>query len=142
MDGMLPLANFNQLRWDIRTYIELHRMNPSVVLYEPDLLFSSRIESMCSRSGLDVKATVTVGDLHEVVRNSVPKMLIVNLDALREPCTGLVESIRGRCRLVGYFSHADSKLAKKARAVGFTDVIPRRIFAEKLMGILCEFSSG
>jgi DNA-binding NtrC family response regulator len=117
-------------------------MSPSVVIYEPDLLFSSRIESICSRSGLDAQVTVTLSGLDEAVRRSVPKLLLVDLDALGEPCTGLVESIRGRCRLVGYYSHADSELATKALAFGFTDVFPRRIFAEKLMGILHEFSSG
>jgi DNA-binding NtrC family response regulator len=117
-------------------------MSLTAVLYEPDLLFSSQIESICRRAGLDVTLTVAVVDLGNAVKNSSPTLLIINLDALKDDYQALVGSVQGRCRLVGYYSHVNSNLASEAMASGFTDVIPRRTFADKLREIIAEVRSG
>ena len=116
-------------------------MGEKVLLFEPDLLFSSRIESVASRFQLEVKVTVTAEELRRAVQESVPKVLLVDLDAL-PGSVSLSELVDGRCKVVGYYSHADSKLAARASANGFEMVIPRRSFMEQLNKVLAEIASG
>jgi hypothetical protein len=117
-------------------------MVDKVFVFEPDLLFSSRIESAGHKLGLDLKVAVSVSDLKEALKESVPRMLLVNLDALGVGSKALVGLVHGACRLVGYYSHADSNLAKEALAVGFDMVIPRRALVDRLSEIFAGTSSG
>lgn len=114
-----------------------------VFLYEPDLFFSSRIESGGARFGLEVETMVTLNALEAALRGGLPKLLLVNLDVLEErheSLTGLVAP--GGCRLVGYYSHVDAKSAEQALRTGFDVVIPRRAIAVKLNEIFSELGSG
>ena len=113
-----------------------------VVLFEPDMLFSSRIESVATRFGLVVKVAVTVGELERALRESVPKLLLVDLDALTNGGVSSLGSVYIGCRRVGYYSHADSKLAAQALACGFEMVMPRRAFKVQLNKILADLGSG
>ena len=117
-------------------------MGRSVLVYDPDLLFSSRVESACVKSGLDVRVVVTMTALTFALKGSTPEVLIVNLDALGEDGKTLVGSVHAKCRLVGYYSHADSKLAADALASGFSVAVPRRAFADTLKEIIADVRSS
>jgi hypothetical protein len=117
-------------------------MGGKVLVFEPDLLFSSRIESVGSKLGLDVKVAVSLNELKQGLSESVPRMLLVNLDALGVRPKSLVGLVRGGCRLIGYYSHVDSKLAKEALADGFEMVIPRRALADRLGEIFAATGSS
>jgi hypothetical protein len=117
-------------------------MGEEVLVFEPDLLFSSKIESAAGKSGLEAKVTITVDELQRALRESVPKALLVNLDILANVAASAVASVRGRCKLIGYYSHVDSKLAAQALASGFEEVIPRRTFVNKLNEIFADISSS
>jgi hypothetical protein len=117
-------------------------MGGLVLVLEPDLLFSSRIESVGSKSGLDVKVAVSLNELKQMLNESVPRMLLVNLDAVGVRPKSLVGLVQGACRLVGYYSHVDSKLAKEALADGFEMVIPRRAFGDRLGEIFAATGSS
>ena len=113
-----------------------------MLVFEPDLIFSSRVENAASKSGLEAIVTITIDELQRAVWASVPEALLVNLDAFASTGWSLVESVRGRCRLIGYYSHVDSKLAAEALVRGFDEVVPRRTFVDKLSEILADLSSG
>lgn len=114
-----------------------------VLVYEPDLFFSSRIESAGKRFGLEVNTVTNLNELREKLKEGLPKLLLVNLDALEErheSLAGLVSS--GSCRLLGYYSHVQAESAEKALRSGFESVIPRRAFAVKLSEIFSGVSLG
>jgi hypothetical protein len=115
-----------------------------VLVYEPDLFFSSRIESVGKRFGLEVNTVTNMNELREKLKEGLPKLLLVNLDALEErhesSLAGLVSP--GSCRLLGYYSHVQAESAEKALKRGFESVIPRRAFAVKLSEIFSEVSLG
>jgi hypothetical protein len=114
-----------------------------VLVYEPDLLFSSRIESAGKRFGVEVNTITNMNDLRERLKNGLPKLLLVNIDALEERHESLAGlSPTGSCRLLGYYSHVQAESAEKALKCGFEIVIPRRAFAIKLGEIFAQVSSG
>jgi hypothetical protein len=114
-----------------------------VLVYEPDLLFSSRIESAGEKFGLKVNTISNMNELRERVKEGLPKLLLVNLDALEEQDESLAGLFsQGSCRSVGYYSHVQTESAEKALKRGFEIVIPRRAFAVKLSEIFAQISSG
>lgn len=117
-------------------------MGEKVLVFEPDLLFSSRVESAAAKFGLQAKVTVTVQELQSAMRESVPKAVLVNLDALPSAGPSLAGAVRGQCVLIGYYSHVDSGLATQALDSGFERVMPRRIFVGKLNEIFAELNSS
>lgn len=117
-------------------------MSGKVILFEPDLLFSSRIESAGRKAGLDMKVVVTVDQLQDAVSESGPEVLLANLDALGGDGKALTWLLQRKCRLIGYYSHVDSKLAKEALANGFDTVITRRAFVDRLDEIFANASSS
>lgn len=117
-------------------------MSGIVLIFEPDLMFSSRMESAVVRVGLEARVTVTIAELGRFIQQIVPKALLADLDALGGSGLSSVASVRGRCRLIGYYSHVDSELGAQARANGFDQVMPRRAFVEKLNAILADLNSS
>ncbi len=114
-----------------------------IIVFEPDLLFSSRIESAAAKVGLDVKF---VGDLQQIVQElnePSPRMVILNLDAAE----GKLGTLEGRLKIgafkaVGYYSHVNAPLAEEARRVGIDLVLSRGMFVTRISEILEELSSG
>jgi len=114
----------------------------AVLVYEPDLFFSSRIENAGKRFGLEVYTVTNMNELCERVKEGLFKLLLANLDALEERHESLTGLVTGSCRLVGYYSHVQADSAEKALRSGFETVIPRRALTVKLSEILAEVSSS
>ena len=112
------------------------------MVFDPDLLFSSRIEAACRKHGLQVKIAPSLDELQLRLEESLPQALIVNLDALKSVDKLSRQSLRGSCRLIGYYSHLDSDLAREALDNGFEIVVPRRGFMDRLSSILAEIGSS
>ena len=108
------------------------------MVFDPDLFFSSRIEAACRKHGLQVKIATSLDELQLQLKELLPQALIVNLDVLKSADKLPTQSLRGSCRLIGYYSHVDSDLAKEALDNGFEIVVPRRGFMETLNNILAE----
>lgn len=113
-----------------------------MLLLEPDLLFSSKIEGAGHRFGLDVEVTSTLSELEQALKEALPRIVVVNLDASGLECKSLVSLIHGTCMLIGYYSHVDSKSARGALASGFEMVIPRRTFFDRLGEIFANIDSS
>jgi ActR/RegA family two-component response regulator len=112
------------------------------LVYEPDLLFSSGIESAARKHGFDVKLTTSATDLVESLKENAPSVVVVNLDAV-----GILSVLGGLprkqdCRFVGYYSHINARAAEEAKKAGFETVLPRRAFVGKLNEILAMVKLG
>jgi hypothetical protein len=117
-------------------------MSVQILVYEPDLLFSSRIESTGERFGLEVKTMTTMNAVRDSLRAGLPKLLVVNLDVLEERHESLMELVHtGNCKSLGYYSHVNANFAEEALRSGFEIVIPRRALAVKLVEIFAKVSS-
>jgi len=113
-----------------------------LIVFEPDLLFSSRIESAAAKAGLPVKVFENLDEFLKEAKQSTPPVALINLDAAMGKLTVLESLARSpSCKLVGYYSHVNSSLAEEAERLGISAVFPRGVFANKLEALLREFSS-
>jgi len=118
-------------------------MKPSIVVFEPDLLFSSRIEGQARRIGADVKLVTAYDELLRQLRQNVPKLLIMNLDLLETRLDQLQEILGGKsCKSVGYYSHVNTRLGEEARRHGIGLMMSRGAFVAKMKEVLAQASQG
>ena len=107
-----------------------------IVLFEPDLLFSSQIEGLASRSGLEVTVVTNLEELlHELDAKSA-KAFIISLDSLEGQLLVLRTHVYETMSVVGYYSHVKGHLAKEAKSAGIRTVISRGAFAAKMQEVL------
>jgi hypothetical protein len=107
-----------------------------VLAFEPDLVFSSKIESAARKLGVELALESSLQHLPSRLRDIQPKVLIVNLDALPE-ITALRELMRDRIfSVIGYYSHVNSALGEEARKAGFDLALTRGAFAARIEEVL------
>jgi len=98
----------------------------SVFAYEPDLIFSSRLESLSHLVDRDFVIFNDLGSLLKAAGSGKPAAFIINLD-VAEP-----ESVRKivsyRVPVLGYYSHTNSEIARMAASLGVSFVVTRRAF--------------
>ena len=109
-----------------------------IVVLEPDLLFSSKVESACAKLRVETKIVAGFKDLEASLRVEPPNVLIVNLDCFAGDLGGLKRLIQTPLKIVGYYSHVNSKLADEARAIGVDLIVPRGAFLNKIQDVLSE----
>ena len=114
-----------------------------LIVFEPDLLFSSRIESAAAKVGFPVKVFDNLDEFLKEAKQATPQVALVNLDAAMGRFAALEGVARSlSCKVVGYYSHVNSSLAAEAQRTGISAVLSRGAFANKLQALLREFSLG
>lgn len=117
------------------------KSTPSIVVFEPDLLFSSRIEGQARRIGADLKLATDYEGLLRQLRDNVPELLIVNLDLLESRLGQLQDILGGKsCKSVGYYSHMNARLAEEAKRFGIGLVMSRGVFVARMKELLAQVS--
>ena len=107
-----------------------------------DLFFSAKINEAAKRAGVSLQYVTTEMDLLEKAQSN-PALIIfdLNFDAVH-PLT-LIEKLKGNealkhIRLLGYLSHVQAELKKKAQETGCDEVMPRSAFSMNLPQILAR----
>jgi len=114
-----------------------------VILLEPDLFFSSRIESISAKLGIEIRILTSLQDLRAALSVEAPKVLVVNLDALGAELETLGKLTNQKSfKIVGYYSHVNAKLAEEAKKIGSDLVLPRSAFANRIQDVLSGLMSG
>jgi len=114
-----------------------------LIVLEPDLFFSSRIESISAKLGIEIRILTSLQDLRAALSVESPKVLVVNLDALAAELETLGKLTDEKSfKIVGYYSHVNTKLAEEARKIGADLVLPRRTFVTKMQDVLSGLMSG
>jgi len=114
-----------------------------LTVFEPDLLFSSKVESVCAKLGVETRTLTTFQDLRASLSVEPPNVLVINLDSLDDELGSLKDLIQKKpLKTVGYYSHVNAKLAEEARKIGVDLVIPRGAFANKIQDTLSELMRG
>jgi CheY-like chemotaxis protein len=106
-----------------------------------DLLFKSKISETASTLGVEAAFPRNPKKLLEILRESPPDLLVLDLNSARfEPLT-LLRSVRSdetTCDVptVGFLSHVQKDLAVAAREAGCDRVLARSAFTKDLPRIL------
>ncbi len=106
-----------------------------VALLSPDLLFGSKVEGGLGVAGHTVNRFATEADVR--VAASFHDVLVVDLTAEGVDGPGLVRSMRERGELeavptLGFYSHVDQEMRKRAEEAGFSRVVPRSRMAREM----------
>ena len=107
-----------------------------VVLFEPDLLFSSKIEGAAKRLNIELRVFTDLNELLRELEGSVPRAFVISLDALEGKLSALKNLLRGRSRVIGYYSHVKAHLAEEAKGVGMEIVLSRGAFVARMEEVL------
>ncbi len=114
-----------------------------LIVLEPDLFFSSRIESISAKLGIEIRILTSLQDLRAALSVEAPEVLVVNLDALAAELETLGKlTDKKSFKIVGYYSHVNAKLAEEARKFGADLVLPRSAFANRIQDVLSGLMSG
>jgi len=110
-----------------------------IALLSPDLLFGSKVEGALAVAGHDVNRF----DTEEAVRPaaSFHELLIVDLTAEGIDGPALVRSMREKGELeavptLGYYSHVDQDMRKRAEEAGISRVVPRSRMARETAALV------
>ena len=110
-----------------------------VALLSPDLLFGSKVEGALRAAG----HTVNRFDSEEKVRPaaSFHDLLVLDLTAEGIDAPELVRSMRDENELeavptLGFYSHVDQEMRRRAEEAGFSRVVPRSRMAREMAALV------
>ena len=90
-----------------------------VLVFEPDLLFFSKIDGSIRKMGARVRVITDYSVLLQDLTKDTPKLLILNLDALEGKLGTLRDVLSGKpCVSVGYYSHTNTRLVEEETTQG------------------------
>jgi DNA-binding NarL/FixJ family response regulator len=112
-------------------------MNRSIVASVEDLFFRSKIEATARHLNVPVKFTDAAG-LAKVCDDTGVAAALVELSEGAVAAIAKLRAAKCETPVVGFLSHVDRALAKKAEEAGATSVIPRSQFAETLPEMLMD----
>lgn len=114
-----------------------------IIAYEPDLLFASRIEGAAAKAGINIEIFSDLDQLGQRLKESTPRIVILNLDAAEGKLGALEPFIKiVSFKAVGYYSHVNAGVGEEARRIGIGIVLSRGAFAARISELLKELSSG
>lgn len=116
-------------------------MKRRVIALVDDLFFAAKIRATAEHLGVEVIFPRSLEALKEACRSDAPALVIVDLHLQRDDPFLLASNLKadaelGGTPLVGFFSHVQVELQKRAEAAGFEHVLPRSAFTRRLPEIL------
>jgi hypothetical protein len=105
----------------------------SVVAVVDDMFFKAKIRAVAEAVGVEISFPRTKEALLEKARQA--DLVIVDLHSQKFDPLTLPSELSG-ARLVGFFSHVEVELQRKALAAGYQTVVPRSVFTRDLAQIL------
>lgn len=101
------------------------------------MFFAAKIRAVAEAVGVEISFPRSLEALLQKVRESKPRLIIVDLHHQKIDATALANELKSeKIPLLGFFSHVQTELQKKALSAGFDQVIPRSVFARDLGKIL------
>ena len=116
-------------------------MKTAVIVAVNDMLFASKIRATAEHLNIEVLFAKTSAAVINAAREIKPSLIIFDLHEKKcEPFATAArikadEQLRGT-KLLGFYSHVDTELRRKAEAAGFDSVLPRSRFTKHLAEIL------
>jgi PleD family two-component response regulator len=122
-------------------------MSQSVIAVVEDMFFASKIKATAEHLGIEVRFPRSAGAVVTSAHASEPALIIVDLHSERCDPFALAVALKAddrlrRLPLLGFFSHVQTALQRRAEESGFDRVMPRSAFAKQLSEILQNTKTG
>jgi CheY-like chemotaxis protein len=116
-------------------------MRRSIIVVVDDMFFASKIRATAEALDVEIIFPRTKQAAVEKARAGKPDLIIVDLhnqrfDPIEFAAEWKADEGLRMIPLLGFFSHVEVELQKRAAAAGFDKVIPRSVFARDLAAIL------
>jgi CheY-like chemotaxis protein len=116
-------------------------MKRRVVVLVDDLFFAAKIRTTAEHLGIEAIFPRSAEAFREACKGDAPALVIVDLHMQRDDPFLIASSTKADAelcatRFVGFFSHVQVELQKRAQAAGFDHVLPRSAFTKRLPEIL------
>jgi PleD family two-component response regulator len=113
----------------------------TVIAAVDDMFFASKIRATAKALGMVVNFPRTLAALVSLARDEQPDLLIVDLHNEKLDPIELATQFKASDNLksvplLGFFSHVDVDLQRRALDAGYDEVLPRSLFARDLANIL------
>jgi CheY-like chemotaxis protein len=106
-----------------------------------DMFFAAKIRGAAAAIGVEVELASSRQQLEQQIASGRTLLLIVDLNSERLDPIGIIEDIKLRPDLkqipvIGFLSHVQVELKRKAEDAGCDFVMPRSVFSQKLPEII------
>jgi len=98
----------------------------SVFVFEPDLIFSSKLDGLSRLMGVEFRIFAELDEFMDAAYAEKPGALIVNLDVIKSD--KLQTLLNVGIPVMGYYSHVHSEVARAAVQLGVGEVVTRGAF--------------
>lgn len=116
-------------------------MKRCVLAAVDDMFFASKIRASAEHLGVDVRFARSVEAVIESARTERPALIIADLHSERCDPFALAVALKAdeqlrTVPLIGFFSHVQTALQRRAEDAGYDRVMPRSAFTKQLPDIL------
>ena len=116
-------------------------MSRPVIAAVDDMFFASKIRAVAEHLGVDVRFVRSASEAVAAARETNAALVVADLHSQRCDPFALAETLKAdetlrAVPLIGFFSHVETALQKRATQAGFDRVLPRSAFSKNLPDIL------
>lgn len=114
-------------------------MSKTVIAVVDDMFFAAKIRATAEALGVTVLFPRSKQTVFEKLSETKSDLVLVDLHNQKiDPLDLAMElkAIAEHTRLLGFFSHVETELQRKALAAGYDQVMPRSVFSRDLAEIL------
>ncbi len=108
-----------------------------ILLFVPDLFFSSKIEDVAHRLGYRTENIRADGDLERVLTEKRPRLVLVAFERTGSDWERVVEAARhAGVRAIAFGSHRNIEAFRRAKDLGCSDVVANSRLSAELPDLL------
>lgn len=113
----------------------------TVIAVIDDMFLASKVRATAKALGMTAKFPRGLDALWHTIDDNVPDIIVVDLQHAKLDPIALGSELKTKERLasipvVGFFSHVEAELHRKALQAGYDQVMPRSVFFTELANIL------
>ena len=116
-------------------------MTRRIIAIVDDMFFASKIRATAEAVGIEIAFPRTRESTLEKIAQVQPQLIVVDLQNARFDVIEFGSELKANAEtqsvpLLGFFSHVEVELQRKAVNAGFDRVVPRSVFARDLAAML------
>ena len=113
----------------------------TILLFVPDLFFSTKIEDAAQRLGYAVASVNPGADFEAAVSQNSPRLVVLSFDRGGEAWEQLAAAAaRAGVRVLAFGSHMNVEAFKRARALGCAEVVANSRLSAELPSLLYKWA--